>query len=65
MGERGRIHERLGASRVREERFDLMPQRVVAGARLAQKCRALSFVARERVVIELFDVEPAIRTRHR
>ena len=53
------------SARVREERFDLTPQRLVAGACLAQKRGALVFVARERVVIELFDAEPAIGTRHR
>ena len=46
--------------RIGEERFDLAPQRLVLAARVAQECRALAFVARERVVIQPLDALPAI-----
>jgi hypothetical protein len=49
---------------MRKERFNLASQHLVCAARFAQKRRALAFVAREGVVIQLFDVPPAIRSGH-
>jgi hypothetical protein len=54
----------VGVARIRKERFDVALERFVAAACLAQKRRALTGGARERVVIQPLDVLPPIRCSH-
>ena len=61
---RRRRHERLCVVRVRQERFDFASQLLVAGTGFAHERRALAFVARERGVIQLLDVAPAVGISH-
>ncbi len=53
--------EQLTARRLIKQRFNLLPQRVVARARLRQKPGALADRSRRRGVIEPVDLRPAIR----
>jgi hypothetical protein len=50
--------------RRRDQRFHLEPQRLIAKAGVAQKCRAVALVARQRLVAQLFDVLPSLGRRH-
>ena len=60
----GVVRNAWAAPRIGEERLDFAPQRLVGAACLAQKRRALAFVARERGVVQPLDSWPELRTDH-
>ncbi len=50
-----------GVALVRQQRCHFLVQRVIAGARLAQESGAIARVTRQRGVIDLRDLPPAVR----
>ena len=57
--------ERLGRLRVRQQRLDLLAQRVVASTRCGHERGALARIAVERGVAHLFNTPPTLGIRHR
>ncbi len=62
-GHRGRVQKAGRRDRLREQRFDVEPQTLIAGAGFGQIRASLTRSVRERRVIERFDPPPPIR-RH-